>query len=128
MSNEFLAGSTAIQYFNGLLNLANSMASKMAPDDAAARVFFTCRLPNAGTEECKWLTGVRATMKRNCFQRAAHAGETMDFSSPPIYLEPHLVSYVKALSLQGDIAAAAKRKFSVQTMVKGHLQWQHAGF
>ena len=114
--NEHIAGSTAMQYFNGLLNIANSMASKMAPDDAAARIFFTCRLPNAGTEDCKWLTGVRASMKRNSFKRAADAGETMDFSSPTIYLEPHIVSYVKALSLQENIATAAKRKFSVQTL------------
>ena len=114
-TTENITASTAIQYFNGLLNIANSMASKMAPDDSAARLFFTCRHTNSGSDESNWLLGLRTTIKRIFYKRYADNGETQDYSAPPIYLDPHIMSYVKAQSLQ-DTAASAKRKFSIQTL------------
>ena len=81
---EHISGSSAIIYFNYFLNLCNSKATMMAPEDPHVRIFFQCRFP--GTEESRWLQGLRDTIRSKCFRRAVEAGETMDFSAPPIYL------------------------------------------
>ena len=65
----------------------------MAREDPHARIFFQWRFP--GTDESRWLQGLRDTIRRVCFKRAVEAGETLNFSAPPIYLDPHIIRLMK---------------------------------
>ena len=115
ITSTHLAGSSAHLYFNGLLNIANLRVTKEAPNDTAAKLFFTCRLVNGGTEEAKWLSGLRDTIRRVCFLRAVEAGDQMDFSAPPVYLDPHIIEFLKMHSLRNS-KDSALRKFSILTL------------
>ncbi len=69
------------------------------------------RQQEAGTSEAQWLRNVKKRMIRVCFQRSMAAGEDVDNSETPIYLD-HFREMIRAYSREGS-QEAAQRKFAL---------------
>ena len=78
-----LAAHTVVDYLGALLNVAQR---RLKGDPSTAK-FFTLLLPDARTEEWKWYKGMKDNIWRKHFARLIDAGEELDKSCTPIFLE-----------------------------------------
>jgi hypothetical protein len=102
----------ATNYLSTALNLAK--AKFLSSGTSATKLFFTCLNPKAGTFESQWLLGVKKEINRLCFQRTMQAGEELDNSETPLYLELFRLMN-RAYSREGSIEAA-DRKFILTSL------------
>jgi hypothetical protein len=92
-------------------NSINLAAAKFKRASQHATLFFTCLDPCSNTDDARWLKGVKANVRRICFERDSKSGEGIDHSCSPIY-PCHVEEMTRALALEGS-AEAAMRKFAI---------------
>lgn len=101
---------------------------------AATQRFFMCLEKGAGSAAGKWKLGVKANIERITFERAKAAGEQLDGSAEPIYLEhveQMVASYARKGSAEGSsrklallmLWQAARRSCEVAWSTHDSLRW-----
>ena len=91
-AGEHLSMSTALNYFNSLLNQARERFE--ATGSPEVKLFFRCVDTKSSSPEAAWLNGIKKNIRRICFERAKAAGEEMDKSESARYAPP---SHTRAL-------------------------------
>ena len=77
----------------------------------AAKYFFTCLDVNSTSDVANWLRGLKKNIRRASFNRSRDAGEKMDQSCTPVYIE-QIMNMSKAYQMDGT-AEAVTRCFSL---------------
>jgi hypothetical protein len=110
---KHLSTDTALNYLSSAMNQASSRFKATTVSDAT-RLFFTCLDPNSFTDEAQWLKRVKKEVIRWNFQRAMLAGEKMDHSAEPLFLED-VKAMCKSYAKEGS-RQAARRKLAIKTL------------
>ena len=82
-----VAGSTAVNYLSSFINSIKTKFSNST--SRSTRDFLSC-LDKGGAADnnaSRWLRGLKAQLKKVTFQRAVKAGEELDHSNEPLYLD-----------------------------------------
>jgi hypothetical protein len=108
---QHLRVDSATNYFTTAINLA--YAKFHASGSAKSKLFFTCLNIKAGTQDAKWMAGIKKEITRVCFQRSMAAGDELDNSETPLY-HHSIQLMIRALSREGS-SEAADRKLALQT-------------
>ena len=98
-----------------------------------SKQFFTCTEPNSASADARWYKGLKKNIWRTLFQRAVKAGEALDKSNVPIFLE-HVKKicghFAKTASSESEELQHALRKFVIKSlhMAAGRtaeISWLH---
>jgi hypothetical protein len=106
-----LAIESAFKVLNGMMQWTSDRFK--ATGSNAMQRFLTARDSESTTPEAKWFRGLKDQLNRHCFERAKAAGESLDNSEDPLYLEA-IKAMMKAYSTVEGVEPCV-RKMSIAT-------------